>query len=130
MVSIWLLLVVSDHGYRWGRSALHQKEQTGRDNDHSYSLYFFDAGYWCYSRVRIGSIEYIHPTAYVVFFGTVVAVAAFGLYLVEGGKDQVIFWRCDYRFCCSKLYTNVVCIYAGSKCIIRQLETIKRFSRW
>ncbi|CAN6859083.1 unnamed protein product [Brassica oleracea] len=40
MVSIWLLLVVSDHGYRWGRSALHQKEQTGRDNDHSYSLYF------------------------------------------------------------------------------------------
>ncbi|KAH0858239.1 hypothetical protein HID58_086500 [Brassica napus] len=87
-------------------------------------------GYWCYSRVRIGSIEYIHPTAYVVFFGTVVAVAAFGLYLVEGGKDQVIFWRCDYRFCCSKLYTNVVCIYAGSKCIIRQLETIKRFSRW
>ncbi|KAF3561906.1 hypothetical protein DY000_02013778 [Brassica cretica] len=90
MVSIWLLLVVLDHGYRWRRSALHQKEQTGRDNDHSYSLYFFDAGYWCYSRVRIGSIEYIHPTAYVVFFGTVVAVAAFGLYLVEGGKDQAI----------------------------------------
>ncbi|CAF1737031.1 unnamed protein product, partial [Brassica napus] len=53
MVSIWLLLVVSDHGYRWGRSALHQKEQTGRDNDHSYSLYFFDAGYWCYSRFWI-----------------------------------------------------------------------------
>ncbi|XP_013607860.1 PREDICTED: uncharacterized protein LOC106314547 [Brassica oleracea var. oleracea] len=29
MVSIWLLLVVLDHGYRWRRSALHQKEQTG-----------------------------------------------------------------------------------------------------